>query len=113
MSRLGKKTLYLDLEALAKIEAALAKLPGRPSLSSYFNDMLPSIADVLTEMVASAEKGGLRGIADMIAVAGRHVTKKADELDVVLDEEKPASEPVKVVPPKKVRKTAPKKVVQT
>lgn len=51
MARLGKKTLYLDLEALERMQEALDLLPGKPSLSSYLNEILPGLALQLDEKV--------------------------------------------------------------
>jgi len=51
MPRLGKKTLYLDLEALERMQEALNLLPGKPSLSSYLNEILPGLALQLEEKV--------------------------------------------------------------
>jgi hypothetical protein len=121
MSRFGKKTLYLDLEALKVIEAALNRLPGRPSLSSFFNEQLPTMAKLLDEMVTTAEKGGLRGIADMLLGAAKTAEIMVDGLEADVKKtlqssknpDKPLLQTLEAIPPKKVRKTAPKKVVQT
>jgi hypothetical protein len=49
---MGKKTLYLDLDGLERIEASLAQIPGRPSLSSFLSDQFPVMGDSLEQMVA-------------------------------------------------------------
>lgn len=116
MPRMGKKTLYLDLDAVDKIHAALGRLPGRPSVSSYLNEQLPVMADMLDQMVTAAEKGGLRGMASLLGVAAG-LEEKLEEIEKIVEEDenadKPLAELVKDVPPKKPRKTAPKKVVKT
>lgn len=116
MPRLGKKTLYLDLDALDKIQAALQRLPGRPSLSSYLNEQLPVMADLLDQMVTAAEQGGLRGMASLLGVAADLEEKRQEIGNLVREDEnadKPLAEIVKDIPPKKVRPGRPKKVVKT
>ena len=71
MPRLGKKTLYLDLDALDRLQAALLRLPGRPSVSSYLNDQLPQHAMQMEAMVEALEKGGLRGLASIFTGTGQ------------------------------------------
>lgn len=117
MPRYGKKTLYLDLDALDKLRAALDRLPGRPSLSSYLNETLPVLADQMDRMTAAAERGGLRGIADFLGVVADVEDKKVEmEEDVkstvrtAKNPDKPLSELVADVPPKKPRKSRAKKV---
>lgn len=113
MPRLGKKTLYLDLDALEKIQDALQRLPGRPSLSSYLNEQLPVMADVLDQMVTAAEKGGLRGMAQLLGVAAG-MEEKVEEIAKIVEEDPNADKPVKMndVPPKKPRASRSKKVVE-
>jgi hypothetical protein len=120
MPRLGKKTLYLDLEALSKLQAALSRLPGGgPSLSSYLNEVLPTLADALTEMVDNAQKGGLRGLADMLEAASKYSARVADGLEadiaetIELEAKKAAPKTRASIPPRKRRKPAAKKVVTT
>ncbi len=121
MPRFGKKTLYLDLDALERIEATLQRLPGRTSLSSFLNEQLPTMARVLDDMVAAAERGGLRGLSDMLFVAAQTSSNMIDQIEPEVKKtlleaknpDAPLSELMRNVPPKKVRKTAPKKVVQT
>lgn len=121
MPRLGKKTLYLDLDALDKLQAALQRLPGGgPSLSSYLNEQLPIMAEMMEEMVTNAERGGLRGLADMLLGAASTTDSLVlgIEQDVktllqeVPDPEKKLSEYVDSVPPKKPRKPRSKRVVE-
>jgi hypothetical protein len=114
MPRLGKKTLYLDLDALERLQDALKRFPGRPSLSSFFNEWLPKMADTMTEMADAAERGGLRGIADMLQITTREVVSIEDDVRKGVQEAKNPDEPiiaVQDVPPKKPRKTRSKKVV--
>ncbi len=121
MPRLGKKTLYLDLEALEVIEAALKRLPGRPSLSSFLNEQLPTMAKLLDDMVTTAQKGGLRGLSEMLLGAAKTSEIMVDALEADVKKtlqgsknpDKPLLQTLESIPPKKVRKTAPKKVVQT
>jgi methionine synthase I (cobalamin-dependent) len=47
---MGKKTLYLDLDALDALEAALSQMPGSPSLSAFFNQQLPVMASSMAKM---------------------------------------------------------------
>lgn len=65
MARFGKKTLYLNLDAIEEIQAALSKFPGRPSVSSFINDHLPLMASTLTDMVKGFERAGMHGVADI------------------------------------------------
>ncbi len=122
MPRLEKKTLYLDAEALDSIKASLARLPGGgPSLSSFLNEQLPVMARGLEQMVAHAEKGGLRGLSAMLAGGAEMISTMTDEAESKLQHaiatskhpDMPLSQLPQNVPPKKTRKTAPKKVVQT
>lgn len=120
MARLGKKTLYLDLDALDRLEAALSRLPGRPSLSSYLSDQLVNQAELIEKLVDALETGGLRGMAAVMGVYG-DVGQQAEKLQEDIKEtlrtaknpDKPLSEIVKDVPPKKARKSSSKKVVKT
>lgn len=119
MPRYGKKTLYLDLDALDKLRAALDRLPGRPSLSSYLNDTLPALADQMDRMTLAAERGGLRGVADYLNVLGEvgAAAERIDEevktaLETSEHPDKPLSQMVLDVPPKKPRKTSAKKAVE-
>lgn len=111
MPRLGKKTLYLDLDALAKMQAALALLPGKPSLSSYLNELLPMQADMLEKSVIAAREGGLRGLAQMFQDFGDVALELHKETRAVLDEPEhiPPKEKVLDVPvskPKRQKKSA-------
>ncbi len=122
MPRLGKKTLYLDLEALESIEASLSRLPGGgPSLSSFLNEQLPVLARGLDQMVTHAEKGGLRALSAMLAGGAEMISTMTDEVESQLQDaiatseypDTPLSQLPQSVPPKKTRRTAPKKVVKT
>ena len=103
MPRLGKKTLYLDLDALARIQASLSKFPGKPSLSSFLNEQLPTMADSLERMVGfltdssfdvDAIKVGLNAVADEqleLLVAAKKMIRDVPPKDSVIDV--PASKP--------------------
>lgn len=117
MPRLGKKTLYLDLDALDRLQAALQRLPGRPSVSSYLNDQLPQHADQMEAMVEAMEQGGLRALAAMFQGSAQMLTDMDQDITKALQEaknpDKKLSEIVSDVPPKKPRKSSVKKVVKT
>ncbi len=122
MPRLGKKTLYLDLEALDSIEASLGRLPGGgPSLSSFLNEQLPVLARGLDQMVTHAEKGGLRGLSAMLAGGAEMISTMTDEVEAQLQDaistskhpDIPLSQLPQNVPPTKRGKAGPKKVVKT
>lgn len=117
MPRFGKKTLYLDLDALDRLQAALQRLPGRPSLSSYLNDQLPQHAEQMEKMVNALERDGLRGLAAMFTSAGDMLVELEDDVKKTLQEaknpDKKLSELVADVPPQKPRYSRPKKVVKT
>lgn len=119
MPRLGKKTLYLDLDALDRLEAALSRLPGRPSVSSYLSEVLPQHADAMEKMTDAMEVGGLRGLSQFFGVVG-DVGKQLEDaqkgiektLETAKHPDKPLSELAADVPPKKPRKPRAKKVVE-
>lgn len=58
MPRMGKKTLYLDLDQLARIEQALNSLPGKPSLSAFLSDNLNLIADKAEQLAELLQSRG-------------------------------------------------------
>lgn len=117
MPRLGKKTLYLDLDALDQLETALKRLPGRPSVSSFLSEQLPVMAHNLNQMVEALEAGGLRGMAQMLGVAS-DLEKSLDQIkedvkkaaDTSENPDMPLSQMIEAVPPKKPRKPRAKKV---
>lgn len=117
MPRLGKQTLYLDMDALEELREALSRLPGRPSVSSYLSEQLPFMAQSIKTMADALEGRGLRGFADLVgAVADQEEAVKKEvkqKLRTTKNADKPLSELVTDVPPKKPRKTAAKKVVKT
>lgn len=120
MPRLGKKTLYLDLDALDRLQAALQRLPGRPSVSSYLSEIIPQHAENMEQMVSAMEQGGVRGLAAMFSQAGQVLEGLDNEVKGFLKEaetqgkaDSKLSELAKDVPPKKPRKSAAKKVVKT
>jgi hypothetical protein len=45
MPRMGRKTLYLDLDQLDRIQKTLDGMPGKPSLSAFLSDNLHLIAE--------------------------------------------------------------------
>jgi hypothetical protein len=49
---MGKKTLYLDLDALEALKDALKRHPGKPSLSSYLSQQIPQMAEILNRVAA-------------------------------------------------------------
>lgn len=119
MPRLGKKTLYLDLDAVDKLDAALARFPGRPSLSSFLSEQMPILADNIEQMADALEAGGLRGMAQMLGVAAdaqKVLSELEDDIKNTLETaenpDKKLSEMVADVPPKKPRKPRAKKVVK-
>ncbi len=103
MPRMGKKTLYLDLDGIERIEAALAFFPGRPSLSSFLTDQFPAMADSLEQMAAvinapsatsESLMAGLSAIADgqlESLVAAKKTIRDVPPKEMVLDV--PASKP--------------------
>lgn len=117
MPRLGKKTLYLDLDAMEELEAALSRFPGRPSISSFLSEQLPQMAKHMTTLADAMETGGLRGLAQMYGILGE-VGKQMEAMEEDVKEtlrtaknpDKPLSELVADVPPKKPRKPRAKKV---
>lgn len=117
MPRLGKQTLYLDLDALEDLREALSRLPGRPSVSSYLSEQLPFMAKSIRTMTDALEGRGLRGFAELVnEVADQEETVKREvkqKLQTTKKADRPLSELVRGVPPKKPRKAAPKKVVKT
>lgn len=117
MPRLGKKTLYLDLDALDRLDAALKRLPGRPSVSSYLSEVLPSHARQMELMVESMETGGVRGLAKMfgsisddLKALDEDVKKTVEEAKKKGTDTKKLSELTADVPPQKPRRA---KVVKT
>ena len=59
MPRMGKKTLYLDLDLTDQIDKALAKIPGKPSFSALLGQHLPAMleqAERMAAAVAASEK---------------------------------------------------------
>lgn len=60
MPRMGKKTLYLDLDALDALEAALKRLPGEPSLSSHLSKQFPMMTEILNKMADLVVPGATR-----------------------------------------------------
>lgn len=117
MPRLGKKTLYLDLDAIDQLEAALSRLPGSPSVSSYLSEQLPIMAESVVAMVDLLEGRGLRGFANVFSAVADMEETANDEVKKTLqttkNADKPLSELMADVPPKKPRKTVAKKVVKT
>ncbi len=109
--------MYLDLDAIDKLEEALSRLPGRPSVSSYLSEQLPFMADSIMGMVDALEGRGLRGFADLVGAAADQEESVKKEVKQKLQTTKKAdtslSELVTGVPPKRPRKAAPKKVVKT
>ena len=119
MPRLGKKTLYLDLDALEKLENALQRFPGRPSLSSFLSEQLPTMADQIHRMADALQAGGIQGAAHLlgsVADAQKQLVELQEGIkDTLLTTENKdleASEPVADVPPKKPRKSRAKKVAK-
>lgn len=115
--RLGKKTLYLDLDALDRLEAALKRFPGRPSVSSYLSEVIPSHARQMELMVESLETGGVRELAKMfgslneeLKTLDKEVTETFEEAEKRGTADKKLSELAADVPPKKPRRA---KVVKT
>lgn len=51
--RRGKKTLYLDLDAVDRLEAVLRRYPGSPSVSAFLSDWMPTMVKQL-EMIADS-----------------------------------------------------------
>lgn len=86
---MGKKTLYLDLDAVDSLIDSLQRLPGRPSLSSYLNEQLPTMAVVLARMVSEAEKSGLRGAASLFQSAADELRNLDSELREVHEDPNP------------------------
>jgi hypothetical protein len=111
MARFGKKTLYLDLDALDKMQAALDRLPGRTSISSYLNENLPLLAELLESQVQAVTGGGLRGLAQMMQDLGGTLQTIDEESRAILAEpEKPVLEVKKLIKPARtVRKVVPPK----
>lgn len=119
MPRLGKKTLYLDLDALDKLDDALSRFPGRPSVSSFLSEQLPLMAENVHQMANALEAGGLRGMAQMLGVVSEShkvLSELEDDIKNTLataeNPDKKLSEMVADVPPKKPRKPRAKKVVK-
>lgn len=113
---MGKKTLYLDLDAVDSLNASLQRLPGRPSLSSFLNEQLPVLASTMERMVSEAEKSGLRGAASIFRSTGVLLEEFDAELqaitsdpDPALDKPLPLSRPEVSIPPKKRKSSKPKK----
>lgn len=65
MPRMGKKTLYLDLDDCERLEAALQSLPGKPSLSSFLTDIIPRHTDSLERLIGYLERDGMRGASGL------------------------------------------------
>ncbi len=60
MPRMGKKTLYLDLDAVEALEAALDRLPGQPLLSPYLSQQLLPMSEVVNKMADLLIPGATR-----------------------------------------------------
>lgn len=109
MPRYGKKTLYLDLDALDELQVALSRLPGRPSLSSYFNDQLPSMAKLMTYMVQSAEEGGLLGLSRVLSGSLNDQISSLAQVESEINELKKDKKNLDLtlvdIPPKKIKKS--------
>jgi hypothetical protein len=100
---MGKKTLYLDLDALERIEAALALIPGKPSLSAFLSEQFPPLAENLETMVnlmtapsvtLETLRAGLNAAADdqlEMLVAAKRMIKNIPPEETVLGV--PASKP--------------------
>jgi hypothetical protein len=107
---MGKKTLYLDLDGLERIEAALLLLPGRPSLSSFLTDQFPAMADSLEQMVLvinSPSATSVSLMAGLNAVADQQLEKLVAAKKMIRDI--PPNEMVSDVPaskPKRQKKLA-------
>lgn len=117
MPRLGKKTLYLDLDALDRLEAALKRFPGRPSVSSFLSEVLPSHARQMELMAESLETGGVRGLARMFGSVSEDLIALDEDIKNTVEEatkkgtdKKKLSEMAADVPPQKPRRA---KVVKT
>lgn len=82
-TKFGKKTLYLDLESIKRIEIALKKIPGRPSVSALLNSQLPLIAEMAESMAAAVETRDL-GLV-LKSLADTKMTIDRDASDVYLE----------------------------
>ncbi len=97
MPRMGKKTLYLDLDALERIEASLALIPGKPSLSAFLSEQFPPLAENLETMVSlmlapsvtlETLRAGLNAVADdqlEMLVAAKKMIRDIPPKETVID----------------------------
>lgn len=112
---MGKKTLYLDLDACDRLEEVLHRLPGRPSLSSFLSDLIPRHADAMERMVAFLERDGVRGVSGLYLELNNELgselagaLQKAEEIghaSMPLSEVMKLAEETGSIPPKKRRKS--------
>jgi hypothetical protein len=94
---MGKKTLYLDLDALERIEASLALIPGKPSLSAFLSEQFPPLAENLETMVSlmlapsvtlETLRAGLNAVADdqlEMLVAAKKMIRDIPPKETVID----------------------------
>jgi hypothetical protein len=47
---MGKKTLYLDLDGVDALQAALLRMPGKPSVSSFLSQQITLMADAMSQV---------------------------------------------------------------
>ena len=112
MPRKGKKTLYLDLDAIDSIQESLDQLPGNPSVSSYLNDCLPLLALSLKDLVRESKRSSLRGAAEAFRQAADGLLIVDDQFAEIIADPNPNYDvPLDKwdVPPKKSKSRKSKK----
>jgi hypothetical protein len=99
---MGKKTLYLDLDGVDALEAALLRMPGKPSVSSFLSQQVASMADAMSQVSDFLQPGssvidvqvGLNVMADQqmeALVAAKKLLRDVPPKEMVSDV--PASKP--------------------
>lgn len=88
-NRMGKKTLYLDLDALERIDKALKQVPGRPSVSALVNHVLPQLADMAEAMQKIHSSGNMNDLMSVVDGYKASVERQYDELQKDLKSEDP------------------------
>lgn len=105
--RMGKKTLYLNLDDLERLQRVLERLPGNYSISSFLTEMLPAFIQGLEDSAAAMEVGGYKGLYDLLQIPGEELRKVREQAEL-MKEEKEQEGTFTDIPPKKTSDTVKK-----